>query len=253
MKKIFAMMTILLLFVLACSSNTESKEDPKESNELLPGLSAELNEGTKETNEKLGDVSGMDKYGTLVKEGTADSFVHAAAVLYLDSKITKLKIATTMIINGVLPTTRSLNSSILKSFFTIPIDSGSTFASSVTFDNEVVLQMATQGSLEEIANSIVKDLKGQNVDITGYKLYTYNVAKADIKIAKKLEDLGIFTGPGSITGDWLSVNDSIMYYLIKKADSHVIAIPVMKNENNGTFTLSLDINMPGELNTYNKQ
>ncbi len=254
MKKIFAMMTILLLFVLACSNGINPDEE-----QAIPDASEKLNEGLNEANGKLVNISDMVKYYASEKTDGKDF----GSILYLDKGLTELKMAEAVVLNGTFSynpsrtRTSGLDTEINKLSLQSQSAAFSTFAAGdkFTFNNEVIYQRVMDGELTEITDAKIfeHNTGGYNlVTDKGYKLYKYTVSKVSEKGSSKY---GEMIGDTSYNGEW---NDGTgqMHYIIKKSPtgSKLTAIVVTQIEGkNNEFSFEGYIATPSKLSSYDKQ
>ena len=231
MKKIFAMMTVLVLFVLACSNAI--KPGAQENGSFLPdGTSDELGGALVDSKDQI-DTAGMTVYYQTFKETdeTHGGVVSGIENLFINSDKTSLKRTSVVEYNGK---------------FTGPD------GEIVTLDSVAARSDVSEGALsKQDGKKLYKYLSAQvkeEVNYTGYTIYEFKQTSGKYKESSEKP----FTG----TGNWEtteSANLSTSAYLIKEDDNKLYLIYINK-ESDGTYTIydSKNLAKPDEYDTYTK-
>ena len=233
MKKIFAMMTVLVLFVLACSNAI--KPGAQENGSFLPdGTSDAVGDALVDSKDQISSTEGMITYYASVSEkqdegGTVTGVVN----IFLNADKTQMKQTSAAEYNGKC----------------IP------FGTEVFDFDKAVLQMAEEGTLTEIKGKklytrTAEGKKDKEVDYikSGYTIYEFKQTSGKYKESSEKP----FTG----TGNWEtteSANLSTSAYLIKE-DGNKLYLIYINKESDGTYTISDSKNLakPNEYDTYTK-
>ena len=232
MKKIFAMMTVLVLFVLACSNAI--KPGAQENGSFIPeGTSDAVGDALVDAKDQI-DTAGMTVYYQRYEEDkdeTHGGVVSGIENLFINSDKTSLKTTSVTEYNGK---------------FTGPD------GEIVTLDSVAARSSVSEGALtKQDGKKLYKYLSAQvkeEVNYTGYTIYEFKQTSGKYKESSEKP----FTG----TGNWEtteSANLSTSAYLIKEDDKKLYLIYINK-ESDGTYTIydSKNLAKPDEYDTYTK-